>query len=299
MNFQELFQNYHFFLQFEKGLSKLTLEAYSSDIEKFIKHFKVKNFQDLISLDYLKIQEYLMSLEVDYDLNNYSIHRNLSSLNSFYEWLEREELIEKNPIDWIDRPKIYRNIPEVLSLYEIDQILEQCDLNNELGLRNRAMLEFAYSCGLRVSELVEFPYQNYFPEDEYVRIIGKGNKERLIPLGQSAIKYIELYLVNVRNHQVPAKGNEGYLFLNRRGKKLTRNMFFLIIKELAEKAGINKPVSPHTLRHSFATHLIENGADLRAVQEMLGHSSITTTEIYLHLDKSYLKEVHRTFHPRN
>jgi len=299
MNFQELFQNYNFFLQFEKGLSKLTLEAYSSDIEKFIKHFKVKNFQDLISLDYLKIQEYLMSLEVDYALNNYSIHRNLSSLNSFYEWLEREELIEKNPIDWIDRPKIYRNIPEVLSLYEIDQILEQCDLNNELGLRNRAMLEFAYSCGLRVSELVEFPYQNYFPEDEYVRIIGKGNKERLIPLGQSAIKYIELYLVNVRNHQVPAKGNEGYLFLNRRGKKLTRNMFFLIIKELAEKAGINKPVSPHTLRHSFATHLIENGADLRAVQEMLGHSSITTTEIYLHLDKSYLKEVHRTFHPRN
>ena len=299
MNFQELFQNYNFFLQFEKGLSKLTLEAYSSDIEKFIKHFKVKNFQDLISLDYLKIQEYLMSLEVDYALNNYSIHRNLSSLNSFYEWLEREELIEKNPIDWIDRPKIYRNIPEVLSLYEIDQILEQCDLNNELGLRNRAMLEFAYSCGLRVSELVEFPYQNYFPEDEYVRIIGKGNKERLIPLGQSAIKYIELYLVNVRNHQVSAKGNEGYLFLNRRGKKLTRNMFFLIIKELAEKAGINKPVSPHTLRHSFATHLIENGADLRAVQEMLGHSSITTTEIYLHLDKSYLKEVHRTFHPRN
>jgi len=299
MNFQELFQNYNFFLQFEKGLSKLTLEAYSSDIEKFIKHFKVKNFQDLIGLDYLKIQEYLMSLEVDYALNNYSIHRNLSSLNSFYEWLEREELIEKNPIDWIDRPKIYRNIPEVLSLYEIDQILEQCDLNNELGLRNRAMLEFAYSCGLRVSELVEFPYQNYFPEDEYVRIIGKGNKERLIPLGQSAIKYIELYLVNVRNHQVPAKGNKGYLFLNRRGKKLTRNMFFLIIKELAEKAGINKPVSPHTLRHSFATHLIENGADLRAVQEMLGHSSITTTEIYLHLDKSYLKEVHRTFHPRN
>jgi integrase/recombinase XerD len=299
MNFQELFQNYNFFLQFEKGLSKLTLEAYSSDIEKFIKHFKVKNFQDLISLDYLKIQEYLMSLAVDYALNNYSIHRNLSSLNSFYQWLEREELIEKNPIDWIDRPKIYRHIPEVLSLYEIDQILEQCDLNNELGLRNRAMLEFAYSCGLRVSELVEFPYQNYFPQEEFVRIIGKGNKERLIPLGQSAIKYIELYLVNVRNHQVSAKGNEGYLFLNRRGKKLTRNMFFLIIKELAEKAGINKPVSPHTLRHSFATHLIENGADLRAVQEMLGHSSITTTEIYLHLDKSYLKEVHRTFHPRN
>jgi len=160
------------------------------------------------------------------------------------------------------------------------------------------MIELAYSCGLRVSELVEFQYQNYFPEEEFVRIVGKGNKERLVPIGQSAIQYIQLYLENVRNHQKVEKGNEGYLFLNRRGKKLTRNMFFLIIKDLAQKAGIQKTVSPHTFRHSFATHLIENGADLRAVQDMLGHASITTTEIYLHLDKSYLQEVHRTFHPR-
>ncbi len=298
MNFQELFQNYYFFLQIEKGLSTHTLNAYQSDIEKFIKHFHVQNIEDLKSLNYLQIQEYLMNLEVNYELNNYSIHRNLSSLNSFFKWLELEEWISKNPFELIDRPKIYRHIPEVLSLYEIDQILEQCNMNEPLGIRNRAMLELAYSCGLRVSELVEFPYQNYFPEEEFIRIIGKGNKERLIPLGQSAIKYIQLYLINVRNHQTAEKGNEGYLFLNRRGKKLTRNMFFLIIKDLALKANIQKSISPHTFRHSFATHLIENGADLRAVQEMLGHSSITTTEIYLHLDKSYLKEVHKTFHPR-
>ncbi len=298
MNFQELFQNYYFFLQIEKGLSTHTLNAYKSDIEKFIEHFTVQNLDNLKSINYLQIQEYLMSLEINYELNNYSIHRNLSSLNSFFKWLEFEELITKNPFELIDRPKIYRHIPEVLSVYEIDQILEQCDMNNPLEIRNRAMLELAYSCGLRVSELVEFPYQNYFPEEEFIRIIGKGNKERLIPLGQSAIRYIQLYLVNVRNHQIPEKGNEGFLFLNRRGKKLTRNMFFLIIKDLAQKANIQKSISPHTFRHSFATHLIENGADLRAVQDMLGHSSITTTEIYLHLDKSYLKEVHKTFHPR-
>lgn len=298
MNLQQLFQNYYFYLQMEKGLSKLTLLAYQADLEKFIHHFNIQSIDNLKSLNYLQIQEYLMCLEEDYELNNYSIHRNLSSLNSFFKWLELEEWIPANPFSLIDRPKIYRQIPEVLSLYEIDQILEQCDMNDPLGLRNRAMIELAYSCGLRVSELVEFPYQNYFPEEEFIRIIGKGNKERLIPLGQSAIHFIQLYLENVRNHQKPTHGNEGYLFLNRRGKKLTRNMFFLIIKDLAKNAGIHKNISPHTFRHSFATHLIENGADLRAVQEMLGHSSITTTEIYLHLDKNYLKEVHKTFHPR-
>lgn len=298
MNLQQLFQNYYFYLQIEKGLSKLTLLAYQTDLEKFMHHFNIQSLDNLKSLNYLQIQEYLMSLEEDYELNNYSIHRNLSSLNSFFKWLELEECIPANPFNLIDRPKIYRQIPEVLSLYEIDQILEQCDMNDPLGLRNRAMIELAYSCGLRVSELVEFPYQNYFPEEEFIRIIGKGNKERLIPLGQSAIHFIQLYLENIRNQQKPVNGNEGYLFLNRRGKKLTRNMFFLIIKDLAKNAGITKNISPHTFRHSFATHLIENGADLRAVQEMLGHSSITTTEIYLHLDKTYLKEVHKTFHPR-
>lgn len=298
MNLQELFQNYYLFLQLEKGLSNHTIQAYQADLQKFIHHFQIQKIEELQKLNYQQIQQYLMSLQVDYELNNYSIHRNLSSLNTFFKWLEMEEWITKNPFELIDRPKIYRSIPEVLSLYEIDLILEQCNMNDPLAIRNRAMIELAYSCGLRVSELVEFTYQNYFPEEEFIRIIGKGNKERLIPLGQSAIKYIQIYLENVRNHQIPAKGNEGYLFLNRRGKKLTRNMFFLIIKDLAQKAGITKTISPHTFRHSFATHLIENGADLRAVQEMLGHSSITTTEIYLHLDKTYLKEVHKTFHPR-
>ncbi len=298
MNFQEIIQNYYFFLQIEKGLSKTTIDAYQADLQKFINHFHVLSMDNLRNINYLQIQDYLMSLDTNYHLNNYSIHRNLSSLNSFFKWLEQEEFIPNNPFELVDRPKIYRKIPEVLSLYEIDQMLEQCDKNDPLGIRNRAMIELAYSCGLRVSELVDFHYQNYFPDEEFIRIIGKGNKERLIPLGSSAIRYIQLYLETVRNHQKPVKGNEGYLFLNRRGKKLSRNMFFLIIKQLAQKAGITKPVSPHTFRHSFATHLIENGADLRAVQDMLGHASITTTEIYLHLDKSYLKEVHKTFHPR-
>ncbi len=298
MNIQELIQNYYYFLQIEKGLSKNTYSAYLSDIEKLITHFRIKSLEDLNSLNYLQIQDYLMTLEVNYELNNYSIHRNLSSLNSFFKWLVMEELTTQNPLELIDRPKIYRQLPEVLTIYEIDKIFDQCDMNDNLGIRNRAMLELAYSCGLRASELVEFQYQNYFPDDEFIRIIGKGNKERLIPIGSSAIKYIQLYLSTVRNHLTPAKGHEGYLFLNRRGKKLTRNMFFLIIKNLVQKAQINKKVSPHTFRHSFATHLIENGADIRAVQEMLGHESITTTEIYLHLDKSYLLEVHKTFHPR-
>ena len=230
-------------------------------------------------------------------LSAYTQARNLSGLKSFFRYLKYEGKIEKDPSELIEAPKLGRKIPECLTVEEIDRILEAIDHSKDEGVRNRAILETLYSSGLRVSELVNLEINNVVREIGFLRILGKGNKERLVPIGKTALKHIDIYLEHIRNKLNIKKGNEGFLFLNRRGTQLTRVMIFTIIKRLCKEAGIEKNVSPHTFRHSFATHLIEGGADLRAVQDMLGHESITTTEIYTHLDKEYLKYVVNEYHP--
>ncbi|MEM7041158.1 MAG: tyrosine-type recombinase/integrase, partial [Bacteroidota bacterium] len=217
---------------------------------------------------------------------------------SFHTFLVQEDYTDEDPTELLDLPKLSRKLPIYLTVHEVEKIFDVVPMSTKLGVRNRAIVELLYSCGLRVSELVNLEQQMLYLDEGFVRVFGKGSKERLVPLGSSAKQYILLYKEHARNHMTPRRGDEDILFLNRRGARLTRNMIFIIVKQLVADAGIEKNVSPHTFRHSFATHLIEGGADLRAVQEMLGHESITTTEIYLHLDRDYLKEVHRTFHPR-
>ena len=217
----------------------------------------------------------------------------------FFNYLLLEEKIDINPMELIDAPKLVRKLPETLSIQEIQIIIDAIDLDSKEGMRNKAILETLYSCGLRVSELVNLKVQNLFLDIGFIKVLGKGLKERLVPIGTKAAECISLYMKEYRINTNISEGFEGYLFINRRGKNLTRNMIFIIVKDLVKKAGLNKNISPHTFRHSFATHLIEGGADLRAVQEMLGHESITTTEIYTHLNKNYLKEVVNKFHPRS
>jgi integrase/recombinase XerD len=232
-------------------------------------------------------------------MSAYSQARILSGIKAFYKYLLFEELIEKDPTALIEGPKLGRKLPDTLDYEEIVRMLDCIDLSSPEGGRNRAMLEVLYSSGLRVSELVELKIGNVYFDIGFLRVIGKGNKERLVPVGRDAMKFLKIYLEEIRVHVPVQNGFESHVFLNRRGKKLTRVMIFLIIKDLAAKIGLRKTISPHTFRHSFATHLIEGGADLRAVQEMLGHESITTTEIYTHLDRDYLRQVIQEFHPRS
>jgi integrase/recombinase XerD len=244
------------------------------------------------------LREYLIFLAEECFLGPRSRARALSAIRSFHRFLILENLTTKDPVELVDSPRLNRKLPVVLSVEEIDSLLDTIDMSDPLGIRNRAMLETLYGSGLRVSELVNLPISALYLEEEFVKILGKGSKERLVPLGSSSIKFIRQYLEFVRSKSIIQKGEEDMLFLNRRGKRLTRVFVFTLIKELCVKAGIKSLISPHTFRHSFATHLVEGGADLRAVQEMLGHASITTTEIYTHLDRDYLKEVHTSFHPR-
>ncbi len=232
-------------------------------------------------------------------LSTHSQARLLSGLKSFFKFLLYENLIKQDPTELIEGPKLGRKLPDTLDVPEIERILEAVDLSTPEGTRNRAILETLYSSGLRVSELVNLKISHLHHEIGFLRVVGKGNKERLVPIGRSALKHIELYRQHVRNHMNIAQGFEDHLFLNRRGRSLSRTMIFMIIKDLAASAQINKNIGPHTFRHSFATHLLEGGADLRAIQEMLGHESITTTEIYTHLDRDYLKQVITQFHPRS
>lgn len=232
-------------------------------------------------------------------MSAYSQARMLSGLKAFYRYLLYEELIEKDPTELLEGPKLGRKLPDTLSYPEIENLLAAIELSTPEGARNRAMLEVLYSSGLRVSELVDLKIPNIYFDIGFLRVIGKGNKERLVPIGKEALKYIKIYKDEIRVHVRVQKGHESFLFLNKRGKKLTRVTVFNVIKGLAQKIGLKKKISPHTFRHSFATHLIEGGADLRAVQEMLGHESITTTEIYTHLDRDYLRQVIREFHPRS
>ena len=287
------------YLKLERSLSNNSIEAYVHDVALLQQYVELSALQvSPLSITVKHLQGFLQHIN-ELGMSAYSQARILSGLKSFFKYLLFEELIEKDPTSLIEGPKIGRKLPDTLSYPEIEKLLEAIDLSTPEGGRNRAMLEVLYSSGLRVSELVELKIPNIYFDVGFLRVIGKGNKERLVPIGRDALKFLKIYLEEIRVHVPLQKGFDSYAFLNRRGKKLTRVMIFTIIKNLAVKIGLKKTISPHTFRHSFATHLIEGGADLRAVQEMLGHESITTTEIYTHLDRDYLRQVIQEFHPRS
>ncbi len=298
MNWQIAQRGFIDFLRLEKSLSANSIEAYTADIDK-LRYFADQELSGLspVQLHPDEIRKFLEWLN-EFGLAATSQARIISGLKGFYRFLLLEKEIKEDPMEFIETPKIGRKLPDVLSPPEIDLIFEKIDLSSNEGHRNRAMLEVLYSCGLRVSELIDIRISCLHTQDGFLRVIGKGNKERLVPVGSVALKWIELYKEDFRNHIAISKGHEDFLFLNRRGAKLTRMMVFTIIKRLLIQSGIKKKISPHSFRHSFATHLVEAGADLRAVQEMLGHASITTTEIYTHLDRHRLKEEIMSFHPR-
>ena len=285
------------YLQLEKSLSENSVEAYVHDIEKFTQFLMINKAQkkpDEIELE--NLENFLKWIN-ELGMTAASQARIISGLKSFYKFCLQEQISTTDPTTLLESPRLPKHLPDTLSYAEIEKIISVLDLSTPEGMRNKAIIETLYSCGLRVSELVNLKLSCLYFTVGYVRIIGKGDKERLVPIGSSAIKYINIYLENIRVHMPVIPGNEDVVFLNRRGKNLSRVMIFLIIKEAATKAGITKNISPHTFRHSFATHLVEGGADLRAVQEMLGHESITTTEIYTHLDREYLRDTLQQFHP--
>jgi integrase/recombinase XerD len=285
------------YLQLEKSLSENSVDAYVHDIEKFtqflVQNNIEKNPKDVGLNDLEDFLKWINKL----GMTPASQARIVSGLRSFYKFCNQEQISQTDPTALLEAPKLAKHLPDTLSFSEIEKIISVIDLSTPEGGRNKAIIETLYSCGLRVSELVNLKLSCLYFDNEYVRIIGKGDKERLVPIGTSAIKYIKIYLENIRVHMPVIPGNEDVVFLNRRGRKLSRVMIFLIIKDLAKKASVTKKISPHTFRHSFATHLVEGGADLRAVQEMLGHESITTTEIYTHLDREYLRDTLQQFHP--
>lgn len=287
------------YLKLERSLSDNSIEAYVRDVEK-LKRFAEVTYPDLspLKVSPAQLQEFLHFIN-QLEMSAFSQARILSGIKAFYRYLLFEELLDKDPTLLIEGPKLGRKLPDTLSYPEIERLFEAVDLSTPEGQRNRAMLEVLYSSGLRVSELVDLRINNIYFDIGFLRVVGKGNKERLVPVGKDALKYMKIYKEEVRVHVPVQKGHESYLFLNRRGRKISRVMVFGIIKALAVKIGLKKTISPHTFRHSFATHLIEGGADLRAVQEMLGHESITTTEIYTHLDRDYLRQVIQEFHPRS
>lgn len=291
------FKNY---LKLERSLSDNSIDAYLLDIRK-LTSFISENYSTSLSIENINVSiiESFIKYLFKSESSTYSQARIVSGLKSFFNYLLLEEKIDINPMELIDSPKLVRKLPETLSIQEIEIIINAVDLDSKEGMRNKAILETLYSCGLRVSELVNLKVQNLFLDIGFIKVLGKGMKERLVPIGTKAAECISIYMKEYRTNLNISEGFEGYLFINRRGKNLTRNMIFIIVKDLVKKAGLNKNISPHTFRHSFATHLIEGGADLRAVQEMLGHESITTTEIYTHLNKNYLKEVVNKFHPRS
>lgn len=290
------------YLKLERSLSANSIEAYVRDVEK-LRQFVEMSFPQTspLRVSYQQLQDFLHFI-AELGMSSFSQARILSGVKAFYKFLVMEELISDDPTVLLEGPKLGRKLPDTLSFDEIEKLLAAIDLSSPEGQRNRAILEVLYSCGLRVSECVELKLNHLYLEDKevgFVRVIGKGNKERLVPIGKDATKYLRIYISQVRPLIAVQKGYEGHVFLNRRGKKLTRVMIFTIIKNLGATIGLKKTISPHTFRHSFATHLLEGGADLRAVQEMLGHESITTTEIYTHLDRDYLKQVIQEFHPRS
>jgi len=290
-------KGYKAYLQLEKSLSDNSVEAYSHDLAKLTEFFLANNVEKKPNEVKLKDLENFLKWINELGMTPSSQSRIISGLRSFYKYCYEEQISLKDPTALLDAPKLSKKLPDVLTFFEIEKILSSIDVSTPEGARNKAIIETLYGCGLRVSELVNLKISCLYPDIGFIRVIGKGDKERLVPIGSSAIKCIKSYIENIRVHIPVIKGNEDVVFLSRRGKKLSRIMIFMIIKDLAKKAGISKTISPHTFRHSFATHLVEGGADLRAVQEMLGHESITTTEIYTHLNREYLRDTLQQFHP--
>jgi len=297
MNWNSYIKSYQSYLRIERGLSKNTIDNYTFDIERlclFLDNNSISVSPIVINEETIQLFIYNVAKEV----NARSQARIISGLKSFFSYLLFEDYRTDNPLELIETPRIGRKLPDTLSIIDIDRLIAAVDLSTNEGERNRAILETLYGCGLRVSELVSLKISDLFFDEGFVKITGKGNKQRFVPIGSFTQNYIEIYKNTVRTHINIQKGHEDTLFLNRRGRQLTRAMIFTIIKDLAVKIDLNKVISPHTFRHSFATHLLENGADLRSIQLMLGHESITTTEIYVHLDRKHLSEIMNSFHPR-
>jgi len=290
-------KEYKNYLKLERGLSQNTIDNYVMDVEKLVGFLEANQLdENPVSIGEETVQQFVY--RISGQVNARSQARILSGLKSFFNYLVFEDYRQTTPLELIEVPKIGRKLPDTLSVQEIDKLIAAIDLSKDEGERNRAMLETLYSCGLRVSELITLKISDLFFDEGFIKITGKGNKQRFVPISPATQKYIYLYKNQVRNHLEIQKGHEDTLFLNRRGKQLTRAMVFTIIKDLAVKINLNKTISPHTFRHSFATHLLENGADLRSIQMMLGHESITTTEVYMHLDRKHLSEVLNAYHPR-
>ncbi|WP_425237838.1 site-specific tyrosine recombinase XerD [Ulvibacterium sp.] len=297
MNWQQALKDYQHYLRIERGLAQNSIKSYQRDINKLIQYLETHNIlEDPIKVSMETVQRFVY--DIAKTVSPRSQARIISGLKGFFNYLVFEEYRTDNPMDLLESPKIGRKLPDTLSEPEIDTLIGAIDLSKPDGERNRAMLETLYGCGLRVSELIGLKLSDLFFEEGFIKVTGKGDKQRFVPIGTINIKYIDIYRNEIRIHQKIQKGHEDILFLNRRGKQLTRAMIFTIIKRLAEKIGLQKSISPHTFRHSFATHLLENGADLRAIQQMLGHESITTTEVYMHVDRSHLSDVMNKYHPR-
>ena len=297
MKWEHALQDFCNYLHIERGLSANTIKNYSYDIQKLIDFIEEVNSKDTpLTIDKENIQHFVYTIAKN--IGPRSQARIISGLKGFFNYLVFEDYREDNPMELIETPKIGRKLPDTLSTDEIDELISAIDLSKPEGERNRAMLETLYGCGLRVSELVNLKLSDLFFEEDFIKVTGKGDKQRFVPIGATNKKYILIYKNEVRSHQKIDLGSEDILFLNRRGRQLTRAMIFTIIRNLADKINLNKTISPHTFRHSFATHLLENGADLRAIQQMLGHESITTTEVYMHMDRTHLTKVLDEFHPR-
>ena len=297
MNWTQALQDYQHYLRIERGLSKNSIQNYGRDVAKLRGFLEANKLNEHpLNINKETVQHFLH--HVAKTVNPRSQARIISGLKSFFNYLVFEDYRGDNPMDLVESPKIGRKLPDTLSTLEINELIRAIDLSKPEGERNRAMLETLYGCGLRVSELIGLKISDLFFDEDFIKVTGKGDKQRFVPINTINKKYISIYKDQIRVHQTIQKGFEDILFLNRRGAMLTRAMAFTIVRQLAEKIGLQKTISPHTFRHSFATHLLENGADLRAIQQMLGHESITTTEVYMHVDRTHLAEVVNKYHPR-
>ena len=297
MNWNQYIKSFQHYLKLERGLSQNTIDNYTFDLQRLCSYLEQNNISvSPIAIQDETVQQFIYTISKE--LNARSQARILSGLKAFFNYLIFEDYRTNNPMELIETPRIGRKLPDTLSIDEIDNLVKAIDLSKKEGERNRAIIETLYGCGLRVSELVNLKISDLFFDEGFIKVSGKGNKQRFVPIAKSTQKYIQVYKETIRNHLQIAKNHEDTLFLNQHGKQLTRAMIFTIIRTLATKINLQKKISPHTLRHSFATHLLENGADLRSIQIMLGHESITTTEIYIHLDKKHLTEIINAFHPR-